>query len=152
MELNDTKLIFHRGGKDGPIMATADPCPQQKYQTDIHFVDPKLTIPLKHKHHYHFTCKDRNFHWKGPSELVEDDTSGVVANFEPSWFEGNRHRIGVLDVGKVPDLQDIVVVTAMVVQERDEEFKSKVLPVYFITLISKSEMAWRRAMEMGVAQ
>jgi hypothetical protein len=128
MELNDTKLIFHRGGKDGPVVATADPCPQHKYETDIHFVEPKLTIPLKHKHkNHHFICTNKKFHWKGHSDLVEDDTHAVVANFEPSWFEGNREKIGLLDVGKAPDMHEVVVVTAMVVQERDEEFKSKVL-------------------------
>lgn len=58
---------------------------------------------------------------------MEDDTNAVVASFKPSWFEGNRELVGVLDAGQVPDMRDVVVITAMTVQERDEEFKSKVL-------------------------
>lgn len=129
--LDDTKLIIHRGGKDGPIMAVASPCSQQKYQTDIRFVHPPITIPFKHKHHSHFTSRDRSFHWKGHNELVEDDKDGAVAKFEPSLFEGNRTKIGVIDVNQV-DIQDLVVVTLLVLQERDEEFKSQVkVPIFY---------------------
>ena len=127
-QYNDTKLLFHRGNRDGPIIAVADPCPEKKYETDIHFFPGNLTIPLRHSHPRHFAAYNRGYHWKGPmaNELIEDESNGVVATYDPSVFEGHRMRIGVID-NKQPDMQDIVVITAMVVQERDEECKSKVL-------------------------
>jgi len=106
-------------------MATAYPCSHKKEETDVYFVVPGLTIPIRHKHHSHFSFKNRKFFWKGHKELVEDDKGKNAAKFEPTWFEGHRDRIGVLDVEQV-DVQDIAVVTALAVQERDEEFKSKV--------------------------
>lgn len=129
--LNDTKLVFHRGDKNGPIMATAVPCPYQKYQTDIHFVTPDLVVPLKHKHHAHYTQRAHNFHLHGHHD------SGFRGKFRPSVFEGNRQKITGDDAGKV-DMQDLVLVTVMTTQERAEE------------VTGKATMAYRRAGELGI--
>jgi hypothetical protein len=127
---NDTKLIIHRGGKDGPVIATGDPCPNKKYATDIHFLELKLTVPFEHKESTKFFCSiDRLRHWKGKKK--ESDDSEVVAEFHPSAFEGNHEVIkaGGLNIG-LQETQDIVVVTALIGQEREEEKKG---PVYLST-------------------
>lgn len=126
---NDTKLIIHRGGKDGPFIATGDPCPNEKYATDIHFTELKITVPFEHKESTKLYCSiDRLRHWKGKKKENEDDS---VAEFHPSVFEGNREviKVGGLNIG-LQGIQDIVVVTALVAQEREEEKKS---PVYLST-------------------
>lgn len=128
---NDTKLIIHRGGKDGPVIATGDPCSNNKYATDIHFTELKITVPFEHNESTKLYCSiDRFRHWKGKKKENEDN-SGVVAEFCPSVFEGNREviKVGGLDIG-LQEIQDIVVVTALVAQEREEEKKS---PVYLST-------------------
>jgi hypothetical protein len=106
-------------------MATVYPCSHKKEETDLHFVVPGLIILVGHKHHSHFSFNNRRFFWKGHKELMEDDKVKNAAKFEPTCFEGHSDRIGVLGVEQV-DVQDIAVVTAFAVQERDEEFKSKV--------------------------
>ena len=126
-EHNDTRLIIHRGGKDGPVIATADPCPNKKYQTDIHFVDLKLTIPFEHRETTNLYCSiNKLFHRKGQKTEKMDDST-VVAEFHPNVFEGNREVIhaGNLNIS-LPGIQDIVVVTAIVAQEKEEEKKSPV--------------------------
>jgi hypothetical protein len=130
--LNDSKLVFHRGDKSGPVMATAVPCPYQKYQTDIHFVTPNLTVPLKHKHHAHYTQRDHQFHLHGHHD------TGFIGKFHPSVFKGNRQTITGENAQQV-DMQDLVLVTAMTTQERGEEMKGK------------GTMAWQRAAELGIA-
>lgn len=129
---NDTKLIFHRGGKEGPIIATAEPCSEKPLQTDIHFVSTNLTVPLKHKHHSHFDDNGKAYSWtghcfRGKSELTEDGTGENVAVFEPSVFEGNVQRIHEGDLTVTyHDSRDIVVITALVLQVRAEEMMGPV--------------------------
>ena len=113
-------------------MATAVPCPYQKYQTDIHFVTPEVVVPLKHKHHAHYAQRDHRLHLHG-----HHDTR-PLGKFRPSVFEGNRQVISGDHVGQV-DIVDLVLVTAMTTQERAEEMKGK------------GTMAWQRAGELGIA-
>jgi hypothetical protein len=129
-----TKLIFHRGSKDGPVLGTADSCFEEPHQTDIHVLSPNLVIPFKHKHHPRFEHNNKKYRWRGfsckqPSELVEEDTSeNVAATFEPSPFEGNRERIHAKEgtVITKQDIQDIVVMTVIVMQVREEEMMGPV--------------------------
>jgi hypothetical protein len=141
LALNDKKLIFHRGGKDGPIIGTASPCSEKHHQTDIHFVSPNLIVPLKHKHRSQFNHKGKGYFWngecyKGGSELIEEDSGASVAKFEPSVFEGNNHSIpaGNLKISW-HDAQDIVVMTAIVMQVRAEEMMGPVRSLHSRSLI-----------------
>ena len=126
---NNTKLIFHRGGRDGPVIGTADSCPQKPHQTDIHLVSPDIVIPFMHRH-ARFEHGGKKYCWnrKVPNELKEEGSEKIAATFEPSVFEGNRHRIH--SVGKVlttKDDLDIVVMTVMLMEIREEEMMG---PVY----------------------
>jgi hypothetical protein len=119
---NDTQLLVHRGGRDGPVIATADPCAKGKYRTDIHFRELNMMVPLSHKHGAQHYCSVKNlFHHRGDKEQVEN-TDEVVAHFHASPFRGSREvlKLGNIDLG-VKGIQDIVVVTALVAQEREEE-------------------------------
>lgn len=125
---NDTQLLIHRGGKDGPIIATADPCPAGRYQTDIHFLELNMEVPFEHKHNTTRYCSVKNvFHYKGKKDASTEDAGEVVAEYHPSVFEGNREALkaGDLSLG-IKEIQDIVVVTAMVAQEREEETQGPV--------------------------
>jgi hypothetical protein len=86
-----------------------------------------LTIPLKHKH---FVSHGKKYWWKTPKQLIQEDTQEMVAEFKPSVFEGERHvlhEVGTLEIER-QDITDLVVLTALVVQERDEEMTSLVRP------------------------
>ena len=131
-------MTIHRGGKDGPVIATGDPCLEKEGQTDIHFLDPKTTILLKHKHHKlpqhihsmsSFETDSQKYHWKGHNELIDEQSNSVVATFKPTWLEGEGHKIGDLNVLK-DKLMDIAVITALIVQERSDEHSLAVKPSY----------------------
>jgi hypothetical protein len=99
------------------------PCPEEKYQTDIHMVESKLLIPFHHKHHHHhFSAFNKKYQWKGHKELVEVESGSLVAEYNPSVFEGRRNTIheGTLRIPK-DNVQDLLVLTAIVVQEKSEE-------------------------------
>lgn len=134
-EAKDGKLIIHRGNKDGPVLATTVPCEEKKSKYDIHFVDPKLpTIPVHHRHHehheHHFHFNNKWFHF-GHHHHHHDkdhpkDDKDTVATYLPTIFEGSYAEV----VGKLhitlKEIQDLVVTTVLVVQERDEEKKPSV--------------------------
>jgi hypothetical protein len=142
---NNTKLIFHRGGKDGPILGTADSCPQHPDQTDIHVVSPNIVIPFRHKDHPLFEHKGKGYSWKKlfghhSNELVEDGTGETTATFEPNVFEGNREMIH--DVGKVvtkQDTRDIVVMSVILAQVREEEMMGPVCLYIKVSLMVASK-------------
>ena len=125
---NDTKLIFHRGNKDGPIIAVTNPCPEgHKYKVDIHFPEMDFTIPFEHKHGEGLLGTILHLvQFKGyKKEGVKE--SGVVASYHPSPFEGHREEIKDGDLHmNLGRTQDLIVVTALTAQERDEETKSPV--------------------------
>lgn len=125
--------MIHRGGKDGPVIATANTCLTQEGQTDIHLHESQSTFGLQHEHHKlpfthcksKFVADDTHYHWEGHSKIVSDETKEVVASFNATWLEGTGHKIGVLNI-KAGSLKDIIVITALVVQERSDEHKRSV--------------------------
>ena len=165
-------LTFHRGGKDGHVIATAKPCHEIRGNTDIQFKEPVDEIQLSHKPHilwlgmpktrFTVTVREKNndmekhlrFVWKGHSELCPDantsfmgPTIHALARFSPARLEGLAHRIGYIDMNWDPtnyfgyddglrqyrrydlaerDLQrllDVIIITNLTIQEREEEHR-----------------------------
>jgi len=122
------------------MIATATPCLEKEDGTDIQIYEPSFSFPLLHTHHklpsltsktsFSTNGKD-SYHWKGHNELIDDSTKTVVAKFRPTWLEGSGHKIGTLKLHQ-KDIQDIVVITAIVVQERTDEHKVSVRGRTFI--------------------
>ena len=60
---------------------------------------------------------------------MEEEHDVLCAIFTPSWLEDKGHRIGQLVIkGDGKDLMDIIVFTALIVQERMDEYKASVNP------------------------
>ena len=124
----DSNLTIRRGTAEGPIMATAETSKAVEGSTEIYFHDSGTTLEIHHSHktlpftHCKtlFTYNGRAYHWKDHKELVDDATGEVVGKFHATWLEGSGHRIGTLEVKDV-QMQDLAVLTAIVVQERSDE-------------------------------
>lgn len=180
-------MKFHKGGKDGPTIATAETCQGHEGDTEVHLIPhhhptnghnhdhiehtnlnnnpfstyvpktpspltaPSITpaapslskttiITLSHVcHHFpkslhaktSFAYNNKKYHWLGHTELIEESKGEVLARFEPTWFEGKGHKIGRLEVMEIGmPILGLVVVSALVVQERTDDHKKAVqLPI-----------------------
>jgi hypothetical protein len=131
----DHKLIVHRGDKSGPVIATGDPCLSKEGLTEIHFPESETVIELQHVHHKFlhlhgkttFTFNGKRYHWKGHTVLVESDTDVVIAVYHSMWFDANWERLGSLEIASVSkEITDVVVITALVLQERSDEGRQAV--------------------------
>lgn len=119
-------------------MATAETSKAVEGSTEIYFHDSGTSIEIHHSHRRvpfshcktHFTYNDNAYHWKDHKEFFDDATGEVVRKFHTTWLDGTGHKIGTLEV-KDAQMQDLVVLTAIVVQERSDERTLAVLPTFY---------------------
>lgn len=132
------KLTIHRGGKEGPVIATAVQCLEKDGVTEIHMFEPlETTVCIEHVHRrlpfFHgktsFTFGGKNYHWKGHSALIEDDSGILLAALHATILVADYHKLGTLIVVQAGQkLLDLVVVSCLVMLERSDEGKLAVCP------------------------
>lgn len=141
---NDGKLTFHRAGKGGPKIATGDPSLEVEGQTNVHLFDPKSTILLRNEYQKNpnlksktsFQVDEKSYYWRGHNDLLDEETQSLIATFHPSRQDGSCHEIGRLEImGEIS--QDIIVITALVVQERADELRLSVCTALGLLLIER---------------
>ena len=141
----DHKLVIHRGENTGPVIATTGGLNSAKEDgvTEVYVTDDSDPITLKHVHHefFHvhgktmFTYNGKKYHWKGHTGLVDDETDTLLAIFHSSWFDLNWNKVGRLEItSEGKKTLDLVVITALIVQERSDEQKQAVLHFHFCEL------------------
>ena len=129
-DVMDKEYIFHRGGKDGPVIARGVPCPGKKNRTDLHLVDPKVTIPIDHKHHTHFCADGKWFSWHRQDQKTKQQEQEQEADYYPSFFTGHDYEFQLSQIKPtMQQIQDIVVITAVIVQMKEEETMGPVCTV-----------------------
>ena len=127
---DDSNVEIHRGNKYGPVIAKSRMCRSNPRATDLLVTDPRSRTHLDHIHHdsrthaTSFMDNGQKYHWNG-LELVNDTTGNVLAEMSLAK-DTLHHKSGnlVIKAGTWQDLTDPIVMTAMVVQERDDEAKS----------------------------
>jgi len=78
-----------------------------------------------------FYMDGKVYYWAGHTELVSVETGDLLAQFFPSWLviDVNEHKLGKLVIkGKGKENMDVVVATALIVQERSDEGRQAVFP------------------------
>ena len=134
----DKKLTIYRGGNGGDVLAIAYPSVvtvTNDRQTNINFVDSALTTQIvenKQNNFFRsiqmsrFLIYDIPYHWEDYKTLLKDGTNHVIAKFHPTRLQGRRsHKFGKLDILET-EMQDIIAVTALVLQKRSEEYEFSV--------------------------
>ena len=129
----ESQLEIHRGGKKGPVIGTSSACLTTPGATDIVAPERRGNIQLEHVHHdehtsrTHFTEGEHKFYWNGHAELVEAKTGEVIAQLSSVTSDKQDSKIGKLVIkphGQSPKLIDLVVMTALIVQERSDEARA----------------------------
>jgi hypothetical protein len=100
--------------------------------TEVELVGSGSTTSLQLQHAYSalpffhgntsFQLSDKKVHWKGQSALVEDATGVCFAIYKAKFSESKDRKLGTLLItGHGADYVDIIVISALVEQERSEE-------------------------------
>jgi hypothetical protein len=100
--------------------------------TEVELVgsDTTTSLQLQHSHNalpfFHgntsFQLGDKKVHWKGHSVLVDDATGVCFAFYKAKFIESKDHKLGnLLITAHGADYVDIIVISALVEQERSDE-------------------------------
>jgi hypothetical protein len=129
-------ITLHRGGKTGAVIATAEPCQEKQGSSKIQYTEPESTIVLDHLPRRmiilppktSFTLDDKKYYWKGYTDLFEEKTDKLVCQYAPKTAEGSDPNTGKLVVSEGNDkkLDDIIVISTVVMQQRSEARKRAV--------------------------
>jgi hypothetical protein len=93
---------------------------------------PQSALLLKHGHGVFsgntlFEIDGKRVHWKGHSELVEDDTGVRLAVYKSKGFESSDRRLGrLLVTARGEPYIDAIVSSALVRQARTDEYEFEV--------------------------
>jgi len=140
----------HKGDKSGPVIASATQFIGKDGSTEVKLIGAaQRSIELKHVHgafpFFHgntfFKIGEKKVHWKGHSALVEDHTNVCLAVYKAKFLETKDRKLGTLLITApgVPYL-DIIVVSALVEQERSDEAEAEVSPVVTTAKCSEIEV------------
>jgi hypothetical protein len=138
-------VTFRRGGKDGPVIATADPCHEKQGSSKIEMASPSTTVVLEHLPRRmlvfppktSFSVDNNKYYWKGYTDLFEEKSDRLFAQYQPSLTGENEPNTGQLLVNDVDNkfLTDLIVASAVVMQQRSDARKRAVSFLLFISNI-----------------
>lgn len=113
----------------GPVIATADCCEEKQGSSKIEMVEFSTTVSLDHiprrmvvlSPKTSFAVDGKKYYWKGYTDLFEDKTDKLVAQYLPS-LNGGAENIGELIVTESDNkqLNDLVVISTVVMQHRSQ--------------------------------
>jgi Family of unknown function (DUF6593) len=155
-------ITFHEGQKDGPVIATAEPCKDKQGSSKIQYGKPESTIALEHLPRRMlvlspktvFTFDDKKYYWKGYSDLFEEKTDKLVAQYTPKMTEGADPFTGSLLVteGNRKQLDDLIVVSTAVMQQRSDARRRAVCHLDFTAnVVGISCISWKAIVVLTTA-
>ena len=132
-------VTFHRGEKTGPVIATADCCQEKQGSSKIEMVEPPTTVVLDHLPRRMlvlppkttFTFDGKKYYWKGYTDMFEEKTDKLLGQYLPASNEGADPGTGHLVVAEDDNkqLSDLVVISAVVMQQRSDARKRAVFDI-----------------------
>jgi hypothetical protein len=123
----DLHITIYKGGYSGYVIATAIQCREKGGVTKIKMTESSQALHLKHgdgvfSDKTFFEIAGKRVHWKGLSELVEDETGICLAVYKAKSFESQNRMLGTLRVtAHGVNYIDAIVSSALVKQERTDE-------------------------------
>ena len=135
-------ITFHRGGKTAPVLATAECCQEKQGSSTIQFVEPSTTVVLEHLPRRMIVLSpkttlkidDKSYYWKGYTDLFEEKTDKLVAQYTPKMTDGVETTTGQLLVIETTDqmINDSVVISTILMQQRSDARKRAVCRLTYL--------------------
>jgi hypothetical protein len=135
---------LRRGQQDGPVVATVEACEDKQGSSDVKLADA-VTISLEHVPRWMlvlppkttFTIDGKKQYWKGCTDLFEEATNKLVAQYTPIEAEGKDDKTGELLITEDQEagLRELVVIGSITLQQRAEARKRAVLLATFYKLV-----------------
>lgn len=142
-------ISLHRGGKTGPVIATADPCHEQQGSSKINCTDPESTIVLEHvprrmlgllSPKTKFSIGDKKYYWKGYTDVFEEKTDKLVAQYTVVGADANTGNLLTTE-GNDETTREILVLSTILMQGRSEARRRAVYPPSSVSLIIEGSVA-----------
>jgi len=127
-------ITLHRGGKAGPVLATADPCHEQQGTSKITCTDPESAVILQHiprrmlgllSPKTKFSVGEKKYYWKGYTDVFDEKTERLVAQFTPEGTEANAGNLLTME-GIEDTTLSVLVLSTVLMQGRSEARKRAV--------------------------
>ena len=144
-------IAFHRGGKTGHVIATAECCEEKKGTSKIQMVEVSKTVDLEHSPRRlvvippktTFSFDGNEYSWKGYTDLFDENKVRLIAQYNPTLIENADNKIGqfLIREGDTKKLTDLIVFSAFVVQHRSDARKRAVSQLNFNSNILRALLA-----------
>jgi hypothetical protein len=118
------------------VIATAETCEEKQGSSKIQMTETSTTIALEHiprrmlvvPPKTTFTAGGKKYYWKGYTDLFDESTDKLLAQYSPVEVEGPDSKTGELLITEGVDKQinDLAVISAIVQQHRSEARKRAV--------------------------
>lgn len=131
-------ITFHRGGKEGKVIATAETCEDKQGTSRIEFVESSTKVALEHLPRRMvgilppkttFEVEGKKYHWKGYTDLIDESNNKLVAQYTAIELEGSDNKTGNLVISEGEEkIFDLAVFSTMVQQHRSDARTRAVIP------------------------
>ena len=132
-------ITLRRGGKDGAVIATGDPCHEKQGSSKINCTNPESTISLEHiprrmmgmlPPKTTFSIGEKKYYWKGYTDVFEEKGDKLAAQFTPPSAEGADPNTGrlLMTEGSDDSTRAVIVLSTIVMLGRSEARKRAVTP------------------------
>jgi hypothetical protein len=124
-------LTIHGGGQAvAPLLATAECCEEKQGSSKIELVESSTTVSLEHiprralifAPKTTFTFNGKEYYWKGYTDLFEQKTDKLTAQYSPIESSGNKVGEILIAEGKDNEvskqLQDLIIISTFVMEQR----------------------------------
>jgi hypothetical protein len=141
-------LTFHRGQQTGPVIATAECCEEKQGSSKIQLVESSTTVSLEHiprrmvmlNPKTSFVVDGNKYYWKGYTDLFDEKTDKLVAQYSPIEADNKTGELIVTE-GSKKNLNDLVVISAFILQRRSDARKRAVSHLKFYSNILRDLLA-----------
>jgi len=135
-------ITLRRGDRDGSVVATGEVCEDKQGSSEVKLGDD-VTVALEHiprrmlmlPAKTTFAINGKKYYWKNYTDLFDASTDKLIAQYTPIEVETKDSKTGDLLIteDQMTGLRDLVVISAIVLQQRADARKRAVILSFLST-------------------